>query len=176
MELALKLITVRDLGPVNTVFLSIFPFLKGTQLFPSVGCLKNSIKMLSVSHLLEILTTPNFFPFFKHLRQGGGRGMRMKHTRPLTISHTFYRVMLCGRGVQEEGASAFWVGWYHRKREDRLCQFTRSVLPFFLGSAGQRISGIFDSRGANSRAKARASPKTNGRKPRLLVPWMDGQG
>lgn len=75
--------------------------------------------------------------------------MRMKHTRPLPICHAFYRVMPCGRGVQEEGASACWVGWYHRKREDRLCPFTRSVLPFFLGSARQRVSGMFDSEERN---------------------------
>lgn len=46
--------------------------------------------------------------------------------------------------MQDEGTSAGWVGRCHRKREDRLCQFTPSVLPFFLGLTRQRVSGRFD--------------------------------
>ena len=70
---------------------------------------------------------------------------------------------------------ACWVGRHHRRREDRLLSIHMACLPFFLGSS-RCGSGVFESEERTAGPKARASPRARGRKPKLLMPWVNEQG
>lgn len=109
----------------------------------------------------------------------------MKHTQPFTVPRTsgprsapdpFRRVGFVWErrgvwGYQGPAGSAGTTG----RREDRLLSVCVACLPFFLGSS-RCGSGVFDSEERPTGPKARASPRADGRKPRLLLPRMNEQG